>query len=85
VTDRVGPRQFVDDFGHLDAARVVFQGKLTGQLAEDVRRGRFGVEEGVVCKGGRGGADLWMVKIKTHAYMEKLKQAMADRWEDYWE
>jgi hypothetical protein len=81
----VGPRQFVDDFGHLNAARVVFQGKLTGQFAEDVRRGRFGVEEGVVCKGGRGGADLWMVKIKTYAYMEKLKQAMADRWEDYWE
>jgi hypothetical protein len=41
--------------------------------------------EGVVCKGGMGGDDLWMVKIKTHAYMERLKNAFADRWEDYWE
>jgi hypothetical protein len=39
----------------------------------------------VVCKGGSGAADTWMVKIKTYAYMERLKQAFADRWEEYWE
>jgi hypothetical protein len=44
-----------------------------------------GVVEGVVCKGGSGGVDVWMVKIKTYAYMERLKQAFADRWEEYWE
>lgn len=81
----IGPRQFVADFGHLHAARVVYEGKLTGRFAEDVRLGRYGVAEGVVCKGGWGGADVWMVKIKTYAYMERLKQAFADRWEDYWE
>jgi hypothetical protein len=37
-----------------------------------------------VCKGGTG-ADLWRVKIKTDAYMEKLKQAFASDWERYWE
>lgn len=81
----IGPQQFVKDFSHLPAARVVYQGRLTGQFAEDVREGRYGVAEGVVCKGGQGGNDLWMVKIKTHAYLERLKQAFADRWEDYWE
>lgn len=81
----IGPEPFVRDFGHLPIARVVFRGKLTGTFAEDVRRGRYGVDEGVVCKGGEGGKDLWMVKIKTSAYMDRLKQAMADRWEDYWE
>ena len=81
----VGPHQFVADFGHLPSARVVYEGKLTGKFAEDVRAGKYGVAEGVVCKGGAGGADLWMVKIKTHAYLERLKQAFADRWEDYWE
>jgi hypothetical protein len=81
----VGPEAFVADFGHLPTPRVVYRGKLTGQFAEDVRTGKYGVAEGVVCKGGRGGADVWMVKVKTYAYMERLKQAFADRWEEFWE
>jgi hypothetical protein len=39
----------------------------------------------VVCKGGTGGSDIWMVKIKTHRYMERMKKAFAERWEEYWE
>jgi hypothetical protein len=81
----IGPRQFVADFGHLHTARVVYEGKLTGKVAEDVRIGRYGVNEGVVCKGGAGGRDMWMAKIKTYAYLEKLKKAFGDKWEDYWE
>jgi hypothetical protein len=81
----IGPKQLVADFGHLSIARVVYEGKLTGKFTEDVREGKYGVGEGVVCKGGSGGDDLWMVKVKTHAYMARLKQAFADRWEDYWE
>src|SRR5581483_5339197 len=81
----LGPRRFATDFADLPIARVVYEGKFTGQFAEDVRRGKYGVVEGVVVKGGEGGDDLWMAKIKTYAYMERLKQAFADRWEDYWE
>ncbi|NET59732.1 MAG: hypothetical protein F6K47_27360 [Symploca sp. SIO2E6] len=81
----ISPEQFITDFGHLNSARVVYQGKLTGKFAEDVRQGKYGVNEGVICKGGKGGADLWMVKIKTYAYLEKLKQAFAQNWENYWE
>ena len=81
----LGPSQFVADFGHLPTARVVYQGRLTGKFTEDVRAGKYGVAEGVVCKGGTGGADVWMLKVKTDAYRERLKQAFADRWEDYWE
>jgi hypothetical protein len=81
----IGPLRFVADFGHLPIARVVYQGRLTGKFADDVRNGKYGVGEGVVCKGGSGGSDVWMVKIKTHAYLERLKQAFADRWEEYWE
>jgi hypothetical protein len=81
----LGPERFVDDFGHLPSARVVYRGRFTGQFADDVRRGKFGVAEGVVVKGGDGGVDLWMAKVKTDAYLERLKQAFADRWEDYWE
>jgi hypothetical protein len=81
----IGAREFVTGFGHLHTARVVYEGKLTGKFTEDVRLGKYGVNEGVVCKGGSGGADVWMVKIKTYAYMERLKKAFADRWEEYWE
>jgi hypothetical protein len=81
----IGPDQFVADFDHLGSARVVYRGKLTGKFSEEVRDGKFGVNEGVVCKGGSGGPDLWMVKIKTYSYMEKLKAAFASNWEDYWE
>ena len=81
----IGPEQFVADFGGLPIPRIVYKGKLTGRFTDDVRSGRYGVQEGVVCKGGTGGKDVWMVKIKTHAYMARLKNAFADRWEDYWE
>src|SRR5262245_21212144 len=42
-------------FGHLDVARVVYAGKFSGRLTEDVRRAKYGVAEGVVIKGGSGG------------------------------
>ena len=81
----LGPQRFVADFGHLPTARVVYQGKLTGKFAENVRTGKYDVSEGVVCKGGSGGEDLWMAKIKTYAYLKKLKRSFGERWEDYWE
>jgi len=81
----VDPWRFVADFGMLCSARVVYQGKLTGKFVEDVRNGRYDVMEGVIARGGSGGRDVWMCKIKTLAYMERLRQAFADRWEDFWE
>jgi hypothetical protein len=81
----LAPAQFVEDFAIPQRAQVVYRGKLSGQFAEDVRGGRYRVAEGVVCKGGSGGSDVWMVKIKTDAYMQRLKTAFAERWEDYWE
>ena len=83
--EMLGPERFVADFGHLETARVVYRGKLTGKFAEDVRTGKYDVAEGVVCKGGSGGDDVWMAKIKTYAYLEKLKRSFGERWEDYWE
>jgi hypothetical protein len=81
----VGPEAFVADFGHLPTPRVVYRGKLTGSFLEAVRAGRHDVAEGVVCKGGAGGADVWMVKVKTSAYLAKLKAAFGANWEDHWE
>jgi hypothetical protein len=57
----------VTDFQHLPIARVVDRGKLTEKFIEDVRAGRYQVEEGIIWKGGTGGEDIWMVRIKTNA------------------
>ncbi|WP_026098440.1 RNA ligase family protein [Kamptonema formosum] len=81
----VPPQELIRDFSNLNLARVVYRGKLTGQFIDDVREGKYGVAEGVVCKGGTHPNNLWMVKIKTSAYMNKLQQAFKDDWEQYWE
>ncbi len=81
----VPPAQFVADFGSLPIAPVVFQGKFTGKFADDVRNGKFKVNEGVVCKGGNYASSLWMAKIKTNVYRERLKKAFAENWEEFWE
>ena len=81
----IAPQQFVTDFGNLPTPRVVYTGKLTGTFLEAVRAGKYGVAEGVVCKGGTGGEDVWMVKVKTYAYLARLEQTFGAKWEDYWE
>ena len=81
----LGPVQFVRDFGDFSSARMVYRGRFTGKFAEDVRQGKYGVKEGVVCKGGTDGSDLWMAKIKTNAYLQRLQEAFADRWAEFWE
>jgi hypothetical protein len=81
----VGPFDFVADFGHLRIPRVVYRGKFSGQLTEDVRNGKFGVAEGGVVKGGSGRTEVWRAKVKTQAYRGRLERAFAGRWESYWE
>ena len=81
----IAPEAFADHFRELPTPRVVYRGKLTGAFMEALRKGKYGVAEGVVCKGGIGGADVWMVKVKTYAYLERLKASFGARWEEYWE
>ena len=81
----IPPSKFIADFASLNIARVVYRGKLTGKFAEQVRNGEFDVFEGVVCKGGETSDTLWMAKIKTNDYMERLKTAFSGNWEAYWE
>lgn len=64
--------------------KVVYKGKFNGQFIEDVRKGKYKVAEGVVCKGVHKG-EIYMVKIKTNAYMERLKTEFKDEWKSYWE
>ena len=81
----VPSEQFVCDFLDLNIARVIYRGKLTGKFVNDIREGRYDVTEGVICKGGTRPDKLWMAKIKTNAYMLRLKEAFREDWESYWE
>jgi RNA ligase len=85
-TDRgmLDPIEFVETFGTVNIARVIYRGKLMGKFMEEVRTGKYGVAEGVVCK-GKNANGVWMVKVKTNAYMQKLQQVFQADWENYWE
>ncbi len=60
------PEEFATAFN----VEPVYRGKLTAKFVEDVRAGRLGVNEGVVCKGGDWGS-YWSCKIKTRAWLAK--------------
>ena len=78
------PDQFIQFFQPFNIPKVVFQGKFSGQLFVDVRNGKYPVSEGVVVKGVVGG-QVYMAKIKTEAYLQKLKDKFQDNWKNYWE
>lgn len=80
----VGPKEFLKNFGHLKIPRVVYQGPIDHQFIQEVREGKFGVNEGVVAKGGEG-HKLWMMKVKTLDYKARIKAMYASSWEKFWE
>jgi hypothetical protein len=73
----VMPRQFIKLFSQLvEIPRVVCEGNLSDQFIKDVRENKYNTNEGVICKGlektgaARGG--VWMCKIKTQSYFDRL-------------
>ncbi len=82
----MGPRRFLDTFGHLDIAKVVYEGPMDGDFIQRVRDNKLDspLMEGVICKGGDKHR-IWMTKIKTLAYLAKLKEVFTSKWEQYGE
>lgn len=79
----LGPAEFVKEFGHLRSAEVVYQGPFSEEFISEVWEGKRQLVEGVIAKGGNGHS-LWMRKVKTAAYKEKLKAFFKQEWEKYW-
>jgi hypothetical protein len=75
--------------GIVPTPRVVYDGNLTDNFIRRVRENEFNVNEGVVCKGrettGAARGKVWMCKIKTQAYLDRLKNRYQDDWTKYWE
>jgi hypothetical protein len=80
----LGPESFLDLCQGLPVAQVVYRGPCSASFVEDVRKGKYPVVEGVICKGGEG-HNLWMRKVKTLSYLETLKARFGARWADFWE
>lgn len=87
------PVDFVDMFESTNyIAEPLRSCNLNQDLISNIRKGYTpdGIElpkhqpipEGVVCKGNHGG-ELWMTKIKTLEYLEKLKNFYPKTWEQY--
>lgn len=85
----VNPKQFVKDFGHLEIPRIVYEGNLNDEFISDVRANKFDTKEGVICKGSQARGDfaggIWMCKIKTQAYLDKLKEVFQADWQKFGE
>ncbi len=69
------PEQLIEDFekGGIEIARLVYCGKYSGQFSEDIRDGKYPVNEGVVVKGIVDDT-LFMTKIKTKDYLKRLQK-----------
>lgn len=85
----VAPRQFIKDFeGVVETPTVIYEGVLNDSFIEDVRQNKYNVQEGVICKGtessGAFFGGIWQCKIKTNAYLEKLKNTFRERYIDFW-
>lgn len=81
----LSPVEFIKEFKSIKTAEVIYTGNLNQPFIQSVRENTDGkLNEGVVCKGGEG-HKLWMRKIKTNSYLEKLKNRMPNDWQNYWE
>ena len=62
----ITPWEFLDNFGHLDIPRVIYQGKYSEELIENIKNNKFNLKEGIIAKGSfrdkNNKEEIWMVK-----------------------
>lgn len=80
------PQTFIKEFDFVKIPDIVYEGNLTDEFIKSVRES-LTLNEGVICKGKeRSGAyrgGVWMCKIKTYNYFERLKSKFGEKWADY--
>ncbi len=84
------PQDFIKTIGSIvKVPDVVYVGNLNEDLIKRVRADEFDTFEGVICKGtqpvGNAAGGIWMAKIKTQKYLDKLKERFQDDWQKYGE
>jgi len=78
----IPPKRFIKDFGHLGIPRVIFEGTLSLKFVNSVKKNKYNLNEGVVCKTIKkvDGNRISMTKIKTDEWIEKLRQNFGDQY-----
>ena len=72
------PREFVKLFQKFGIPEIIFEGEYNKTLVENVKNNIYNLKEGVVVKGIRltkrkNTENVWMVKIKTNEWLQKIK------------
>jgi hypothetical protein len=79
----VTPKNFVEDFGHLHIPDVIYKGPYTMDFVQTIRDNRYNLKEGVIVKGvlktKNQKDEVWMVKVKTKEWLQKVKELHGER------
>lgn len=86
----LNPQEFYKTVGKVvSVPEIIYEGNLNDSFIDKVRKNEYNLKEGVICKGvEKSGAffgGVWMCKIKTLEYFEKLKNRFGEKWEQYGE
>jgi RNA ligase len=71
----LNPKDFIKKFGHLHIPNVIYQGEFNEDLINSIKINVYNLSEGVVCKGVENNK-VWMVKIKTDSWINKIKEVL---------
>lgn len=79
----ITPWEFLDNFGHLDIPRVIYEGKYTEELIQDIKNNKYNLKEGIIAKGSfkdkNNKEEVWMVKIKTQEWLKKVRNNFGEK------
>ena len=74
----VKPQKFIDNFGHLNIPKLVYEGEMTKEFISDVQQNKYNLDEGVIAKGEQDN-DIFICKVKTKEWLNKVKTKFGDR------
>lgn len=79
------PKRFVDlseKYKDIPFAELIFSGLLDENIVNSIKSNNYNLFEGAVLKGSSN-KKVWMFKIKTEEYKEKLKLKFSKNWERF--
>ena len=75
----VDPFSFTKMFKDFKIPKIYYEGVLTLELIKNIKNGCFGDNEGVVIKGIHNDRkqhhNIWMIKVKTNYWLNKIKES----------
>ncbi len=72
----IPPKQFISDFTDCGIPNIIYTGNLNKQFIQSVKDNKYGLKEGVICKGvipNRKENSLYYCKVKTNQWLDELR------------